>query len=194
MAAFWAIKIIRKESSKWGVKSLSCVSPHLCLVLVPQFDLTEHRWCPRILCLRPVEDCSPRAVLRPHLTAAAGLMQSLAAVTFMTEGYLVKPNDIVLVHTVSGGPGLQLAQYAKSKGARVVGTTSTKEKAELAKRCAGVDWVVLYKEEDTVQRVLEITNGEGVDAIFDGVGKDTLSPLRSFVQSQLTEFVPKVRG
>jgi NADPH:quinone reductase len=57
-------------------------------------------------------------------------------------------------------------------GATVIGTTSTPEKAEIAKR-HGADHVILYKHEDVVQRVLEITNGEGVHAIFDGVGKDT---------------------
>lgn len=54
----------------------------------------------------------------------------------------------------------------------MIGTTSTKEKAELAKSL-GADHVILYTEEDTVKRVLEITNGEGVHAVFDGVGKDT---------------------
>jgi len=76
------------------------------------------------------------------------------------------------VHTVAGGLGLLFAQMIKARGATVIGTTSTKEKAELAK-ANGADHVILYKEEDTVQRVLELTNGVGVDAVFDGVGKDT---------------------
>ena len=90
----------------------------------------------------------------------------------MTEAYHVQKGDIVLVHTVAGGLGSVLAQFAKFKGATVIGTTSTKEKAEFAK-ANGADHVILYREEDTVQRVLEITNGEGVHAVFDGVGKDT---------------------
>jgi len=57
-------------------------------------------------------------------------------------------------------------------GATVIGTTSTPSKAELAKK-NGADHVILYPVEDTVKRVLELTNGEGVDAVFDGVGKDT---------------------
>ncbi len=90
----------------------------------------------------------------------------------MYEAYTVKKGDILLIHTVAGGLGLLLTQYAKYVGATVIGTTSTPEKADLAK-INGADYVILYKSEDTVQCVLEITNGEGVDAIFDGVGKDT---------------------
>jgi NADPH:quinone reductase len=104
--------------------------------------------------------------------AAAGLVQGLTALTIMTEAYPVKSGDVVFVHTIAGGLGLLLTQYAKSLGAKVVGTTSTKEKAEEAKK-NGADCVILYKSEDTVQRVLEFTNGEGVDVIYDGVGKDT---------------------
>lgn len=90
----------------------------------------------------------------------------------MTESYSVQKGDIILVHTVAGGLGLAFAAYAKSRGATVIGTTSTPEKAELAKSY-GADHVILYTKENTVQRVLEITNGEGVHAVFDGVGKDT---------------------
>lgn len=90
----------------------------------------------------------------------------------MTEAYDVQKGDMILIHTVAGGLGLLFAQYAKYRGATVIGTTSTKEKAELA-RANGADHVILYPVEDTVQRVLEITNGEGVHAVFDGVGKDT---------------------
>ncbi|KAJ8691639.1 NADPH:quinone reductase [Pleurotus ostreatus] len=106
------------------------------------------------------------------LEAAAGLVQSLTAVSFMDEAYTVKKGDTLLIHTAAGGLGLLLTQYAKHIGATVIGTTSTPEKAALAK-INGADYVILYKNENTVQRVLELTNGEGVDAIFDGVGKDT---------------------
>lgn len=104
--------------------------------------------------------------------AAAATLQTLTAVTFAEEAYKIKKGDTILIHTVAGGLGLLLAQLARSIGAKVIGTTSTEEKAKLAKE-HGADWVILYKQEDTVKRVLEITNGEGVDAVFDGVGKDT---------------------
>ncbi|KAF8899277.1 hypothetical protein BD779DRAFT_1666974 [Infundibulicybe gibba] len=107
-----------------------------------------------------------------NLTAAASLVQAITAVTFFEESYHVKKGDIILVHTVAGGLGLLFAQLARHIGATVIGTTSTKEKAEIAK-ANGADHVILYPVEDTVQRVLEITNGEGVHAVFDGVGKDT---------------------
>lgn len=105
-------------------------------------------------------------------TAAASMSHGLTALTLMSESYSVQKGDIILVHTVAGGLGLAFTAYAKSRGATVIGTTSTPEKAELAKSY-GADHVILYTKENTVQRVLEITNGEGVHAVFDGVGKDT---------------------
>ncbi|OCH93355.1 NAD-P-binding protein [Obba rivulosa] len=108
----------------------------------------------------------------PVRTAAAGLTQGATALTFVTEAYNVQEGDTILVHTVAGGLGLIFTQLIKWRGATVIGTTSTPEKAEIA-RAHGADHVILYTKEDTVQRVLEITGGEGVHAIFDGVGKDT---------------------
>lgn len=108
----------------------------------------------------------------PIRTAAASLIQGLTCVSFFDEAYPVKAGDTILVHTVAGGLGLLFAQLGRARGATVIGTTSTKEKVELAK-ANGAAHVILYKEEDTVKKVLEITNGEGVDAVFDGVGKDT---------------------
>jgi NADPH:quinone reductase-like Zn-dependent oxidoreductase len=108
----------------------------------------------------------------PTCTAAAAMLQGMTALALTTESYAVRPGDTALVHTVAGGLGLALAQCIKRAGARVIGTTSTQEKARVA-RAAGADEVILYKEEDVVSRVLEITAGEGVDVIYDGVGKDT---------------------
>jgi len=104
--------------------------------------------------------------------ASAAYGQGSTALTFVKEAYDVKAGDTILVHTVAGGLGLLLTQLIKLRGATVIGTTSTKEKAEVAKKY-GADHVILYKDEDVEKRVLEITNGEGVEAIFDGVGKDT---------------------
>jgi len=104
--------------------------------------------------------------------AAAALLQCLTAVTFSEEAYKVKKGDTILVHTVAGGLGLLFSQLGRRIGATVIGTTSTQAKADLA-TANGADHVILYPVEDTVKRVLELTNNEGVDAIFDGVGKDT---------------------
>ncbi|KAJ7597729.1 NAD(P)-binding protein [Mycena floridula] len=114
----------------------------------------------------PVPDSVPAKI------AAASTLQCLTAVSFFEEAYEVKKGDTLLIHTIAGGLGLVMLQLAKHIGATVIGTTSTKEKAELAK-AHGADHVILYPVENTVDRVLEITNGAGVEAVFDGVGKDT---------------------
>ncbi|RDX41041.1 NAD-P-binding protein [Lentinus brumalis] len=103
---------------------------------------------------------------------AASMIQGFSALVLMSEAYNVQPGDRVLVHTVAGGMGLCFAQLIAARGATVIGTTSTPEKAEIAK-AHGAAHVILYKQEDVVKRVLELTDGKGVDAIFDGVGKDT---------------------
>lgn len=108
----------------------------------------------------------------PARVAAAALIQGLTALAQVTESYYVNNGDTVLIHTVAGGAGLLHAQLAKARGATVIGTTSSTEKAELA-RAHGADHVILYKQENTVERVLQLTNGEGVNVIYDGVGKTT---------------------
>lgn len=117
--------------------------------------------------------------------AAAALLQGLTACSFTEEAYNVKKGENILIHTVAGGLGLLLAQLVHARGATVIGTTSTPEKAELAKK-HGADHVILYKNEDTVSRVLEITNGEGVDGVFDGVGQDTYVHVLSIRHHCLT--------
>ncbi|KAI9456452.1 NAD-P-binding protein [Russula earlei] len=104
--------------------------------------------------------------------AAAALLQGLTTLAQVTESYYVNNGDTVLIHTVAGGVGLLLAQVAKARGATVIGTTSTLEKAALAS-AHGADHVILYKQDDTVKRVLELTNDKGVNVIYDGVGRAT---------------------
>jgi len=103
--------------------------------------------------------------------AAATPAQGYTAIAFAEEAYDIKQGDVIFIHTVAGGFGLLLTQVAKLRGASVIGSTSTPEKAKVAKE-NGADHVILYKDEDVVKRVLEITNGEGVHATYDGVGKD----------------------
>lgn len=104
--------------------------------------------------------------------AAAALLQGLTALGQVTESYNVQKGDTVLIYTVAGGVGLLLAQMAKARGATVIGTSSTPEKAALAK-AHGADHVILYKEENIVERVLELTQGMGANVIYDCVGKAT---------------------
>lgn len=109
--------------------------------------------------------------------AATVLLQGLTALTFVKEAHLVEKGQYILVQAAAGGLGLLLCQLCKHFGAHVIGTTSTEEKAKLAKQ-AGAEHVILYSGNvNVVEEVYKITGGEGIDrgvhAVFDGVGKDT---------------------
>jgi NADPH2:quinone reductase len=91
----------------------------------------------------------------------------------------VEPGHTILVHAAAGGVGSLLSQWANALGATVIGTVSTKEKAAQAKD-DGCHHVIIYKEEDFVARVNEITSGNGVDVVYDSVGKDTFQVLAAF--------------
>ena len=105
-------------------------------------------------------------------TAAAVMLQGMTAHYLCTSTYPVTSGQTALVHAVAGGTGLLLTQMIRDRGARVIGTTSTPEKAELARQ-AGADEVILYTREDVVTRVRELTGGTGVDVVYDGVGRST---------------------
>ena len=104
--------------------------------------------------------------------AAAALLQGLYALILTHRIYQVKEGDWVLVHAAAGGVGLWLCQLLKTLGAQTIGTVSTAEKMKLAKE-NGADFMINYKEEkDLVKRVEEITGGQGVNVVYDSVGKD----------------------
>ena len=105
-------------------------------------------------------------------TGAAMMLQGLTAAYLLRRTYRVQPGDAVLIHAAAGGVGLIACQWAKALGATVIGTVSTEIKAELARQ-HGCDHVILYTREDVAKRVREITGGEGVAVVYDGVGKDT---------------------
>lgn len=88
------------------------------------------------------------------------------------DAYAVKKGDVILVHAAAGGVGLLLVQLLHHLGATVIGTVGSDEKAKLAKE-HGADHTIVYTREDIVERVNEITNGQGCHAVLDGVGKDT---------------------
>ena len=102
--------------------------------------------------------------------AAAALLQGMTAHYLAADSYPIGDGDWVLVHAAAGGVGLLLTQIASSRGGRVIATTSTTQKADLA-RGAGADEVIGY--DGFAARVREITGGEGVKAVYDGVGKTT---------------------
>ena len=102
--------------------------------------------------------------------AAAVLLQGMTAHFLAWDSYPIQAGDSVLVHAAAGGVGLLLTQLAKLRGGRVIATTSTPEKAQLA-RDAGADEVIAY--DDFAAAVRELTGGAGVAAVYDGVGKTT---------------------
>jgi len=113
------------------------------------------------------------------VTAAAALLQGMTAHYLVTSTYQLKAGDAALVHAAAGGVGLLLIQMARQIGARVFGTVSTDEKATLARE-AGADHVILYTKEDFESEVKRLTDGHGLQVVYDSVGKDTfLKSLRS---------------
>ncbi len=104
--------------------------------------------------------------------AAAAMLQGMTAHYLASTTYPLKPGDSCLVHAAAGGVGLLLCQIAKLRGARVIGTVSTREKAELA-RDAGADEVIRYTEQDFEAEVKRLTSGAGLQVIYDSVGKTT---------------------
>ena len=104
-------------------------------------------------------------------TGAAMMLQGLTAAYLLRKTYRVQPGDAVLIHAAAGGVGLIACQWAKALGATVIGTVGSAAKGELAK-AHGCDHVINYSTEDFTRRVREITGGEGVAVVYDGVGKD----------------------
>lgn len=105
-------------------------------------------------------------------TAAAMTMRGLTSAYLMRRIYDFKAGDTILLHAAAGGVGLIVSQWAKILGLTVIGTTSSEEKAAIA-RAHGCDYVINYSYENVAERVREITNGVGVNVVFDSVGKDT---------------------
>jgi NADPH2:quinone reductase len=103
---------------------------------------------------------------------AAAMLQGMTAHYLIHSTYPLKAGETCLIHAAAGGVGLLLCQMAKMVGARVIGTTSTEEKAALA-RGAGADEVILYTQQDFEAEVKRLTGSKGVDVVYDGVGKDT---------------------
>lgn len=120
--------------------------------------------------------------------AAASILQALTAVTLIREAYAVQKGDWVLVTAAAGGVGLWLVQLLKAIGARTIATASSQEKRELAKQ-HGAEKLVEYHEEDRekfVKEILDITDGQGVHAVFDSVGKATFDSSLAVVRRKGT--------
>jgi NADPH:quinone reductase len=106
--------------------------------------------------------------------AAAGLNQGFLAYAFTHFAYPVKPGDWCLIHAAAGGVGHLLCQMAKIRGGRVIGVTSKEEKVAAVKE-AGADEVIISTQGDIAKEARRITDGRGVNVVYDGVGKDTFN-------------------
>ncbi len=122
-----------------------------------------------------------------YTTAAAMMLQGMTVRYLLRQTYKVVPGTVMLLHAAAGGIGLIAAQWARHLGATVIGTAGSDEKCRLARE-AGCTHVINYKTEDFVKRTKELTGGQGVDVVYDGVGKDTypasldcLKPMGLFV-------------
>lgn len=105
--------------------------------------------------------------------AGASTMRGLSATYWLLKtDPRLKTGDTILLHAAAGGVGLLAVQIAKLIGLRVIGTVSSEEKAEKA-RSVGCDEIIFYRREDVAARVKELTGGEGVQTVFDSIGKDT---------------------
>ncbi len=104
--------------------------------------------------------------------AAGMILKGMTAQYLLRRTYRVQPGDTILIHAAAGGVGLLVCQWAKHLGATVIGTVGSEGKAALAK-AHGCDHAILYKEQDLVGRVRELTAGKGVTVVYDSVGRDT---------------------
>lgn len=104
--------------------------------------------------------------------AAAAMLQGMTAHYLCHDTYPLKPGETALVHAAAGGVGLLLVQMARQKGARILATVSTEEKAKLARE-AGADEIIFYTKSDFEVETRRLTDGRGVDVVYDSVGKTT---------------------
>ena len=107
-------------------------------------------------------------------SVATSLLRGMTVEYLFCRLHELKPSDVILIHAAAGGVGQIACQWARAVGATVIGTVSSTEKARIAKR-NGCDFVINYTEQDFVKAVDEITNGQKVDVVYDGVGKDTFT-------------------
>jgi NADPH2:quinone reductase len=114
-------------------------------------------------------------------TAAAMTMRGLTSSYLMRRIYDFKPGNTILLHAAAGGVGLIVSQWAKLLGLTVIGTVSSEAKAEVA-RAHGCDHTIDYSHDDVAARVRELTDGVGVNVVFDSVGKDTFEATLNSVK------------
>lgn len=146
-------------------------------------DVTEFRQGERVTYTGPLGAYAEYAVVPAHRVvhvpdevsleqAAAVLLQGMTAQYLTHSTYPIQPGDVILVHAAGGATGQLVAQMAKRRGATIYGTASSEEKAALA-RAAGVDVVIDYTTQDFAAEIKRLTDGRGVNVVYDSVGKTT---------------------
>lgn len=125
----------------------------------------------------PIEKAIPLPNHISHETAASILLQGLTAHYLTRDSYAVKEGDIVLVHAAAGGVGQLLVQIIKLLGGKVIALTSSIQKAKAAE-VVGADWAFLY-EDDWKQKVMHVTNGKGVDVVYESVGSTLMDSFEA---------------
>jgi NADPH2:quinone reductase len=120
----------------------------------------------------PEEHLVPVPVSISDEQATAAMMHGLTAHYLVNDAHKLKAGETALVHAAAGGVGQLVVQLAHAAGARVIGTVSSDEKGQLARE-AGADEVIVFTKQDFETEVKRLTNGKGVDVVYDGVGKAT---------------------
>ena len=141
------------------------VGDRVCYATIPLGAYCEIRDFPASKVIKIPDEISENS-------AASILLQGMTVEYLFERLYKVKNNETILFHAAAGGVGLLACQWAKSIGCNLIGTVSSEEKAQLAKK-NGCTHIINYKKENVVKRVKEITDGKGVSVVYDGVGKDT---------------------
>ena len=152
------------------------VGDRVAYAAVPPGAYAEVRRIPAHRLVKLPEDITTRQ-------GAAMMLQGMTARYLLKGCYDLKEGDVILIHAAAGGVGSIVCQWAKHLGATVIGTAGSPEKAELA-RVNGCDHPILYNDEDFAAKTREITEGRGVDVVYDSVGRETfmksLDCLRPF--------------
>ncbi len=123
-------------------------------------------------CTAPADKVAPLPKSMDLITAATLGIQGMTAHYLAHDTFALKPGHVCLIHAAAGGTGALLVQIARLRGATVIGTVGSEEKAKIAKR-AGANKVINYVTHDFEAEVKKITKGTGVDVVYDSVGKDT---------------------
>lgn len=128
---------------------------------------SERRLLPALLALRLPDSVSDEA-------AASLTIKGFTACMLLRKVHAVRAGETLLIHAAAGGVGQPLVRWAKHLGATVIATVGSEEKARIAREC-GADHVILYRRESFVDRIAQITGGQGVGVVYDSVGADTFS-------------------